>query len=74
MNLFKTYNLIATAIIVILCVYCSYLQQNSIKLQQIQTGMYLELMKTQQDLKETEHLLQQCDEKYIEAIGLKNLK
>lgn len=74
MNPLRIYNLTATAIIVILCIYCYYLNQKSIKLQQIQTGMYLELMKTQKDLKETEHLLQQCDEKYIEAIGLKHLK
>jgi hypothetical protein len=74
MNLLKIYNLVATAIIVILCVYCSYLQQNSGMIDLQQTGIYIELGKTQQDLRETEDLLQQCDKKYIEAIGLKNEK
>lgn len=74
MNLLKIYNLVATAIIVILCVYCSYLQQNSGMIDLQQTGIYIELGKTQQDLRETEDLLQQCDKKYIEAIGYKNEK
>lgn len=64
----KAYNLLATAIIVILCAFCYYLHHNSSKSKQQQTFMYIELLKANKDLKETEDLLRSCDEKYNKLI------